>query len=163
MAGPLLETKLYVPRRRRGLVPRPRLSERLSRGAEPTLTLVSAPAGFGKTTLLAEWLAAAPAGGRSAAWLSLDQSDNDPASFWTYLIAALQTAAPGVGAGALALLQSPAAADRGGPRHAAQRARAPSRTTSCWCSTTTTSSTRRDVQDGMAFLLEHLPAAGCTW
>ena len=57
MAGPLLETKLHVPRRRRGLVARPRLSERLSRGAESALTLVSAPAGFGKTTLLTEWLA----------------------------------------------------------------------------------------------------------
>ena len=107
MAGPLLETKLHVPRRRRGLVARPRLSERLSRGAESALTLVSAPAGFGKTTLLAEWLAAAAADGRSAAWLSLDQRDNDPALFWTYLVAALQTAAPGVGAGALSLLQSP--------------------------------------------------------
>ena len=62
MASPLLETKLYVPRPRRGLVARPRLSERLSRGAESKLTLISAPAGFGKTTLLAEWLAAAPAG-----------------------------------------------------------------------------------------------------
>ena len=59
MSGPLLETKLHVPGRRRGLVARPRLSERLSRGAESALTLVSAPAGFGKTTLLAEWLAAA--------------------------------------------------------------------------------------------------------
>ena len=107
MAGPLLETKLHVPRRRRGLVARPRLSERLSRRAESALTLVSAPAGFGKTTLLAEWLAAAPADGRSAAWLSLDQRDNDPALFWTYLITALQRAAPGVGAGALSLLQSP--------------------------------------------------------
>src|SRR6266571_1333231 len=93
MAGPLLETKLHVPRWRRGLVARPRLSERLSRGVESALTLVSAPAGFGKTTLLAEWLAAAPAGGRSVAWLSLDQRDNDPASFWTYLVAALKTAA----------------------------------------------------------------------
>ena len=63
MASPLLETKLYIPRLRRGLVARPRLSERLSRGAESKLTLVSAPAGFGKTTLLAEWLAATP--GRS--------------------------------------------------------------------------------------------------
>ena len=107
VAGPLLETKLFVPRWRRGLVPRPRLSERLDRGAEAKLTLVSAPAGFGKTTLLAEWLAAVPAGGRAAAWLSLDPSDNDPASFWTYVIAALRTAAPGVGAGALALLQAP--------------------------------------------------------
>ena len=86
---------------------RPRLSERLSRGAESALTLVSAPAGFGKTTLLAEWLAAAPADGRSAAWLSLDQRDNDPALFWTYLVAALRTVAPGVGASALSLLQSP--------------------------------------------------------
>ena len=106
MASPLLETKLHVPRRRRGLVARPRLSERLSRQAESELTLVSAPAGFGKTTLLAEWLAAAPADGRSVAWLSLDQGDNDPALFWTYLIAALQTAAPGVGGRALSLLQS---------------------------------------------------------
>ena len=56
MASPLLETKLYIPTWRRGLVARPRLSERLNRGAESKLTLVSAPAGFGKTTLLAEWL-----------------------------------------------------------------------------------------------------------
>ncbi len=89
MAGPLLETRLHVPRWRRGLVARPRLSERLSRGAEPALTLVSAPAGFGKTTLLAQWLAAAPAEGRSVAGLSLDQRDNDPALFWTYLVGAL--------------------------------------------------------------------------
>jgi LuxR family maltose regulon positive regulatory protein len=107
MAGPLLETKLHVPRRRRGVVPRPRLIERLSRGAESTLTLVSAPAGFGKSTLLAEWLAAAPADRPSAAWLSLDPGDNHPATFWTYLIAALQTAVPAVGANALALLQAP--------------------------------------------------------
>ena len=77
-AGPLLETKLYIPRLRRGLVARPRLSERLNRGAESKLTLVSAPAGFGKTTLLAEWLAGTPADGRSTAWLSLDPGDNSP-------------------------------------------------------------------------------------
>src|ERR1051325_10186138 len=105
MAGPLLEMKLHVPRWRRSLVARPRLSERLSRGAESTLTLVSAPAGFGKTTLLAEWLAAAAAGERSVAWLSLDQRDNDPASFWTYLVAALNAGVAGEGAGAL--LQPP--------------------------------------------------------
>src|SRR6185503_16172731 len=98
MAGPLLETKLHVPRLRRTLVARPRLSEHLSRGAKSALTLVSAPAGFGKTTLLTKWLADAPADG-CAAWLSLDQRDNDPAVFWTYLIAALQTAVPGVGTG----------------------------------------------------------------
>ena len=104
-AGPLLETKLYVPRPPRGLVARPRLGERMSRGAESKLTLVSAPAGFGKTTLLAEWLASDPAREQSVAWLSLDQADNQPLSFWPYLIAALQTVAPGVGASALSFLQ----------------------------------------------------------
>jgi LuxR family maltose regulon positive regulatory protein len=109
VASPLLETKFHVPRRRRGAVDRPRLNERLSRGAESALTLVSAPAGFGKTTLLAEWLAVASNDERSAGWLSLDQRDNDPVLFWTYLITALKTAAPGVGDGALSLLQSPQA------------------------------------------------------
>jgi LuxR family maltose regulon positive regulatory protein len=107
VAGQLLETKLYVPRLRRGLVARPRLIERLGHWAESKLTLVSAPAGFGKTTLLAEWLAAAPAGRPSAAWLSLDEADNQPELFWTYLIRALQTVAPGVGASALASLEGP--------------------------------------------------------
>ncbi len=96
--APLLETKLYVPGSRRGLVPRPRLSERLDRGSALKLVLVSAPAGFGKTTLLTQWLAAGPAGPggqRRAAWLSLDRADNDPVSFWAYVIAALRTAAPG--------------------------------------------------------------------
>ena len=106
----LLETKLYVPRPRRGLVLRPRLSERLDRAAESKLVLVSAPAGFGKTTLLTEWLAARPAAladRRLAAWLSLDRGDNDPASFWAYVIAALRTVASGVGESALALLDAP--------------------------------------------------------
>ncbi len=92
---------------RRSLVARPRLIERVSRGAESKLMLVSAPAGFGKTTLVAEWLAAAPAGGPSAAWLSLDQADNQPSSFWPYVIAALRTVAPGIGTTALSLLQGP--------------------------------------------------------
>ena len=105
-ASPLLQTKLVVPRARPGLVPRPRLIERLNRGAEGKLTLVSAPAGFGKTTLLAEWLAAAPAEEQSAAWVSLDQSDNHVTTFWTYFIAALRTVEPSVGANAIALLQS---------------------------------------------------------
>jgi len=99
----LLETKIYLPRVRRGLVPRPRLGERLNRGAELKLTLVSAPAGFGKTTLLAGWLDLSR---HVAGWVSLDQSDNVAASFWGYVIAALQTVEPGVGASALSLLQS---------------------------------------------------------
>ena len=110
MPTALLETKLYVPRSRHGLVQRARLSDRLDRGAASKLTLVSAPAGFGKTSLLAEWLAsrsAAADSARSAAWISLDRGDNEPATFWTYVIAALRTVAPGVGASALTLLESP--------------------------------------------------------
>jgi LuxR family maltose regulon positive regulatory protein len=87
-------------------VARWRLTERLGRTGESALTLVSAPAGFGKTTLLTDWLTAGRADGRITAWLSLDDSDNDPALFWAYFIAALRTAAPGVGEGALALLAS---------------------------------------------------------
>lgn len=88
------------------MVPRPRLIERLDEGpaAGRKLILVSAPAGFGKTTLVSEWVAGC---GRPVAWLSLDKADNDPARFLTYLIAALQTVAAGIGAGASAALQSP--------------------------------------------------------
>jgi len=74
------------------------------------VTLISAPAGFGKTTLLADWLATtatAPTGERSTAWLSLDGADSQPVAFWTYVIAALQTVTPGVGAGALSRLREP--------------------------------------------------------
>ena len=127
-----------------------RLSERLSRGVESKLTLVSAPAGFGKTTLLAEWLASAsdrrPVRGVA---LARPAADNHPASFWTYLIAALRTAAPGIGASALALLQeSQPPPIEAVLAHAAQRARRRRRTTSCWCSTTTTSSTPATSRTG---------------
>jgi LuxR family transcriptional regulator, maltose regulon positive regulatory protein len=156
MAGPLLETKLHVPRGRRALVARPRLNERLSRGAESELTLVSAPAGFGKTTLLTEWLAAAPADGRSAAWLSLDRPDNDPARFWTYLIAALQNAAPGIGAGALLQLQSPQAPNEAVLATLLNDLGAVSNDVVLVLDDYHVIDAR-DVQEGMAFLLEHLP------
>jgi LuxR family maltose regulon positive regulatory protein len=104
--SPLIETKLHIPRLRRSMVPRPRLSERLSLGAKSRLTLISAPAGFGKTTLLAEWLAEASTENRAVAWVSLEESDSQAALFWTYLITALQRAAPGAGAGALVILES---------------------------------------------------------
>jgi LuxR family transcriptional regulator, maltose regulon positive regulatory protein len=118
--------------------------------------LISAPAGFGKTMLLAEWLAAAAADERSVAWLSLERSDNQPASFWTYVITALQTVVPGVGVSALPLLQS---------------AEPPIETVLATLLNELSAVPNdvwlvlddyhvvdgHDVQAGMAFLLEHLP------
>jgi LuxR family maltose regulon positive regulatory protein len=98
---PLLLTKLHVPLPRAEAVVRSRLSVRLSRAGRSRLTVVSAPAGFGKTTLLMQWLAAdqGGAGGRQVAWVSLDERDNDVTTFWTYVITALQSATMGRGAG----------------------------------------------------------------
>ena len=106
MPAPLLATKLYLPPLRLQSVARPRLVERLDDGlaAGTRLTLLSAPAGSGKTTLVSEWVAGC---GRPAAWLSLDAGDGDPARFLAYLIAALQTVAPGIGEGVLTVLGSP--------------------------------------------------------
>ena len=100
---PLLRTKLHVPPLRPKLVSRPRLMERLSAGLHRNLILVSAPAGFGKTTLLSEWVAGTD---RRVAWLSLDPGDNDLTRFLAYLVAALQTVAGQVGQGPLAVLQA---------------------------------------------------------
>jgi LuxR family maltose regulon positive regulatory protein len=100
----LLATKLFIPASRSNLVPRPRLLARLDQGLTGHLTLVSAPAGFGKTTLLSEWLSARQ---HRAAWLSLDTGDNDLACFLAYLIAALQTIHADAGKVARTLLQSP--------------------------------------------------------
>jgi LuxR family maltose regulon positive regulatory protein len=104
MTIPLLATKLFIPTPRPIAVRRSRLIERLNDGLHHKLTLISAPAGFGKTTLLAEWLADCE---RPAAWLSLDEGDNDLQRFLTYLIAALQTIVANLGQGTLAMLQSP--------------------------------------------------------
>jgi LuxR family maltose regulon positive regulatory protein len=133
----LLRTKLYIPPFQQQQVPRPRLIERLDAGLERKLTLVSAPAGFGKTTLVSEWIAShrrdgprlerrsavaaageregATAAPKQVAWLSLDEGDNDPTRFLTYLIAALQAASqaaaqaaePNLGNGALSALHTP--------------------------------------------------------
>jgi LuxR family maltose regulon positive regulatory protein len=105
----LLQTKLYIPPIRPNLVRRSRLINHLNQGLQQgkRLTLISAPAGFGKTTLVSEWVAGCE---RSAAWLSLDEGDNDPARFLTYFIAALNQAegiGTSIGEGALVMLQSP--------------------------------------------------------
>ena len=106
MSAPILATKLYIPPPRPKIVLRPRLIERLNEGLATgrKLTLISAPAGFGKTTLVSEWVAGCE---RPVAWLSLDEGDNDPTRFLTYLVAALQTIAANIGAGVLGVLQSP--------------------------------------------------------
>ncbi len=129
MFAPLLSTKLYIPRRqplsqRTTLVPRPHLLKKLEAGLTGKLTLIAAPAGFGKSTLLSEWIgeaesslaeSAAQSAAQSAkrvrrptfCWLSLEESDNDPIRFWAYFIAALQSINPGLSADTAVLLQSP--------------------------------------------------------
>jgi len=104
MSTPILATKLYIPPPRPNMVLRPRLSERLNKGLQRQLTLISAPAGFGKTTLVSEWVATCE---RPVAWLSLDEGENDPARFLAYLVAALQTIASTIGAGVVGVLQAP--------------------------------------------------------
>ena len=106
---PILATKLYIPPPRPKIVLRPHLIERLNESLHRKLILISAPAGFGKTTLISEWVhslgGATPPS--AVAWLSLDEEDKDPARFLIYLITALQTVAPNLGAGVLSVLQSP--------------------------------------------------------
>jgi len=104
MPTPILTTKLYVPPPPPKAVLRPRLIERLNEGLQRKLSLISAPAGFGKTTLVSEWVAVCE---RPVTWLSLDEGDNDPTYFLTYLVAALQMIAANIGKGVLATLQSP--------------------------------------------------------
>jgi LuxR family transcriptional regulator, maltose regulon positive regulatory protein len=103
----LLTTKLRTPRTRPNLVERPRLRDVLVAGQGRRLTLVSAPAGFGKTTLLGEWAEDLSAAGRSVAWVSLDGSDNDPTRFMAYLVDALRAVEEGIGDGIFASLRSP--------------------------------------------------------
>lgn len=92
--GDLLATKLHIPRPQPGFVPRPRLARRLDEGLARGVILVSAPAGSGKTSLVADWVRASD---RPVAWLSLDAGDNDPARFWRHAFAALDRARPGIG------------------------------------------------------------------
>ena len=103
---PVLGTKLHLPSPRRRLVRRNRLTDRLRAdgGDRPRLVLVAAPAGFGKTTLMAQWLAAAEESRRRVAWLALDPGDADLRRFLTHLVAAIRTAEPEAGVDALALL-----------------------------------------------------------
>ena len=104
MTAPILATKLYLPPTRPKAVARPDLLNRLNEGLHHKLTLISAPAGFGKTTLVSSWVTQCD---RPAAWLSLDEEDSDPSRFLAYFISALQTIFPTIGEGLMAILQSP--------------------------------------------------------
>ena len=106
MLASMLETKLRMPQPCPGTITRVRLNARLSAGAQLPLTLVSAPAGFGKSTILTEWLATLRLDGQITAWISLDARDDDPVTFWRYFTAAVGTAGEGIGSDALSLLES---------------------------------------------------------
>jgi len=107
VSTPVLATKLFIPPPRPNVVLRPRLIERLNKGLPsgdtPGVTLISAPAGFGKTTLVSEWVAGCK---QPVAWLSLDEGDNDTTRFLAYLVAAFQTIAGNIGEGVLAVLRA---------------------------------------------------------
>jgi LuxR family maltose regulon positive regulatory protein len=100
---PILQAKLYIPSPQTGIVPRPRLVERLNLGLERKLILVSAPAGFGKTTLLSKCIQVC---NLQTTWISLDQRDNQPERFLTYFILALQKIEAGIGDGVLNAMQA---------------------------------------------------------
>ena len=122
MATALLTTKLYVPPVLPAFVPRPRITERLSIGMAGKLTLITAPAGFGKTTAVSAWLhpqAEASVGHalvlhpERVVWVSLDPADNDATSFWAYVLTALESLVPEAGAIRLTLQEVTLVADRG--------------------------------------------------
>ena len=165
MINDLLQTKLFIPPLRPSLVPRQRLIEQLNRGNQGKLTLVSAPAGFGKTTLVVAWLGKL-AGGNSrpspvvpgqACWLSLDESDNAVPRFFSYVIAAIQTIEETIGQGLLASLQSPQPPDEGsiGPTLVNELARA-GRSFSLVLDDYHVI-TKTAVHDALAFLIDYLP------
>jgi LuxR family maltose regulon positive regulatory protein len=106
MDAQILTTKLYIPPARSDQVPRPRLFQRLDAGVQQgrRLTVVAAPAGYGKTSLVSAWLHRSD---RDAAWLSLDEGDNDPTRFWAYTVAALQSIDPAIGRAILQGIRSP--------------------------------------------------------
>ena len=161
MSIPLLTTKLHVPPARPERVPRPRLIQRLDEGLRwgHRLTLVSAPAGFGKTTLLSDWIGQHDG---AIAWLSLDDQDNEATRFWTYLIAAIQTVHADLGRDALHLLQAaqplPTQAILGSLlNEIAALAQPPSPRDLVLVLDDYHLISAPQIQEGLAFLLEHQP------
>jgi LuxR family transcriptional regulator, maltose regulon positive regulatory protein len=150
----LLATKLYMPASRPGLVPRPRLLARLDEGLAQGLVLVCAPAGYGKTVLLADW---ARRGRQPVAWLSLDAGDNDPARFWRHAVAALDRARPGIGERVAPLLGPPAPSSFQGLVTALINNLAADEALLVLDDYHVIGS--QQVHESLAFLLEHRPAA----
>jgi LuxR family transcriptional regulator, maltose regulon positive regulatory protein len=157
--GPvLLATKLHPPAHRGDVVPRPSLLGRLSDGLSNKLTLVDAPAGWGKTTLLGQWREQEPAP-VAFAWVSLDDADNDPVRFWAYAVEALRTVEPGLGADALALLRNPGTSilEVVLPTLINETARLSERVVLVLDDYHVVRTA--EIHDAVAFLLEHLPPA----
>ena len=156
----LLATKLYMPAPRPGQVPRPRLTARLDEGLARGLILVCAPAGYGKTVLLADW---ARRGGHPAGWLSLDAGDNDPARFWRHAVAALDRARPGIGERLAPLLGPPAPSSFQGLVTALinELAAQPGDDEALLVLDDYHVIGSQQVHESLAFLLEHLPAGMC--
>ena len=152
----LLATKLHVPGPRPGLVPRPRLARRLDEGLGRGLVLVCAPAGYGKTVLLADW---ARCGQRPVAWLSLDAGDNDPARFWRHAVAALDRARPGTAERVAPLLGPPAPSSFQGLVTALINELALNEVLLVLDDCHVASAPQ--VHESVAFLLEHRPAGMC--
>ena len=152
----LLATKLHLPGPRPGLVPRPRLAGQLEAGLGQGMVLVCAPAGYGKTVLLADW---ALAGQRPVAWLSLDPGDNDPARFWRHAVAALDRVRPGIGARVGPLIGPPAPASFEGLLTALinDLGAGPATDEAVLVLDDYHVITARPVHDSVQFLLEHRP------
>jgi LuxR family maltose regulon positive regulatory protein len=107
MDNQLLTIKFYPPHLNQAMVLRPRLIQRINEGTRRKLTLLSAPAGFGKTSLISQWITVSAGKDKAVAWLSLDEGDSDPTRFWTYLFTAIATTIGGVTNNSLELLRSP--------------------------------------------------------
>jgi LuxR family maltose regulon positive regulatory protein len=152
----LLATKLHIPGPHPGLVPRRRLTGRLDEGLARGVILACAPAGYGKTVLLADW---ARGSGRPVAWLSLDPGDNDPARFWRHAVAALDGACPGIGARVAPLLGPPAPSSFGGLVAALINDLTGADAVLVLDDYHVTSSDQ--VRESLAFLIEHRPAGLC--
>ena len=152
----LLATKLHMPASRPGQVLRPRLTARLDEGLARGLILASAPAGYGKTVLLADWARLA---GQPVAWLSLDAGDNDPARFWRHAVAALDRARPGTGGRVAGLLGPPAPASFRGLVTALINDLAGERALLVLDDYHVISA--QQVHESLSFLVEHRPAGIC--